>query len=281
MLSMMRLPNCVMIGFAVIVGEIIASPVLLTQDEVEKFAVALFYGFMTGFLLLGSSMVLNDYYDREIDAINAPERPIPSGVIKPSGALSFVAILASAGFFFSAHTGVSTLIIAGVSMVIAFAYNAWLKKTGLFGNVMVSANVAVPFIYGGFAVESKGLFPLLVFASLAFLSSLGREVVKGIVDVPGDAAKGVRSIAVTMGNAYAAKRGAFFFLAAVALSVLPLALGIVSQYYIPLVLICDLGFLLSTYSIVTTPTPQNAKRNKKYVLVWMFFGLLAFVIGTV
>jgi 4-hydroxybenzoate polyprenyltransferase len=84
-----------------------------------------------------------------------------------------------------------------------------------------------------------------------------------------------------MGNAYAAKRGALFFLAAVALSVLPLALGIVSQYYIPLILICDLGFLLSTYSIVTIPTPQNAKRNKRYVLVWMFFGLLAFVIGTV
>jgi len=168
-----------------------------------------------------------------------------------------------------------------VSMVIAFAYNASLKKTGLLGNVMVSANVAVPFIYGGFAVESKGLFPLLVFASLAFLSSLGREVVKGIVDVPGDAAKEVRSIAVTMGNAYAAKRGALFFLAAVALSVLPLALGIVSQYYIPLVLICDVGFLLSSYSIVTIPTPQNAKRNKRYVLVWMLFGLLAFVIGTV
>ena len=65
---------------------------------------------------------------------------------------------------------------------------------------MVSANVAVPFIYGGFAVESTSMFPLLIFALLAFLSSLGREVVKGIVDVPGDAAKGVRSIAVTRGN---------------------------------------------------------------------------------
>lgn len=262
-----------MIGFAVIVGEIIANPVLSVG--------ALFYGFMTGFLLLGSSMVLNDYYDREIDAINAPERPLPSGVIKLSGAVSFAAILISAGLFFSAHTGISTLIIAVVSVVIAFAYNAWLKKSGFLGNVLVSVNVAVPFIYGGFAVESKSLFPLLVFASLAFLSSLGREIVKGIVDVSGDSARGVRSVAVSMGNAYAAKRGAFFFLVAVALSVLPLALGIVSQYYIPLVLICDLGFLLSAYSIVTTPTPQNAKRNKEYVLVWMFFGLLAFVVGTV
>jgi len=125
------------------------------------------------------------------------------------------------------------------------------------------------------------LSPLLIFALLAFLSNVGREVVKGIVDVSGDNLKGVRSIAVTKGSNYAAKEGAFFFLIAVALSALPLALHIVSLYYVPLVAICDIGFLLTSYSIVTTPTPQNAKRNKKYALIWMAFGLLAFVVGTI
>lgn len=271
LLFMMRLPNCIMMGFAVIVGEAIASSVVPAS--------AAFYGFMVGFLLLGSSMVLNDYYDREIDAINDPQRPLPSGRILPLEATSFAAMLASIGFLFATMTGIWTLTIAAVSMSISVAYNSHFKKTGLLGNGMVSANVAVPFIYGGFAVGSCS-WPLLIFAMLAFLSSLGREIVKGIVDVAGDTARGVKSVAVTKGNSNAAAQGAAFFLLAVVLSVLPIGLHMVSQYYIPIVVICDIGFLLTSYSLVTNPTPGNAKRNKKYVLVWMTFGLLAFLIGT-
>jgi len=173
------------------------------------------------------------------------------------------------------------LIIATFSMLLTVAYNSKFKKTGLIGNIMVSINVAVPFIYGGFAVANANMFPLVIFSLLAFLSGLGREVVKGIVDVTGDDAKGVRTIAVTRGAEFAAKQSAFLFLTAVTLSIVPLALKIVSLYYVPLVVICDVGFLLTSYSIWINPTPQNARRNKKYVLVWMTFGLLAFVIGTV
>ena len=271
LISMMRLPNCFMMGFAVVVGEAIASSVIVASAAI--------FGFMAGFLLLGCSMVLNDYYDREIDAINQPQRPLPAGIIIPSEAVAFAAVLASIGFLFATMTGLWTLVVALVSMSISVAYNSHFKKTGLLGNGMVSANVAVPFIYGGVAVGSPS-WPLLIFAMLAFLSSLGREIVKGIVDVAGDKVKGVKSVAVIKGINDAARQGAALFLLAVLLSVLPIGLHMVSLYYVPIVVICDIGFLLTCYSIVTDPTPGNAKRNKKYILVWMTFGLLAFVIGT-
>jgi geranylgeranylglycerol-phosphate geranylgeranyltransferase len=269
--SMMRLPNCIMIGFAVIAGEIIAS-----QNVPARPA---FYGFMTGFLLLAASMVLNDYFDREIDAINQPEKPVPAGIVKPTEALSFAVILASFGLLFSTYSGPWTLLIALLSVGIMVAYNAKVKKLGLVGNAFVSTNVAIPFIYGGFAVGSP-TWSLAIFALLAFLSNTGREIMKGIVDVSGDAAKGVKSVAATKGNAQAGKESALLILWAVVLSVLPIPLGLVSFYYIPLAAICDIGFLLTSYSIVSNPTPRNAKRNKNFVLVWMTFGLLAFVIGT-
>jgi geranylgeranylglycerol-phosphate geranylgeranyltransferase len=261
-----------MIGFAVIVGELIASPVVPAR--------AAFYGFMTGFLLLSASMVLNDYFDREIDAINEPERPLPAGVVKPSQALSFSIVLGALGFWFAAGSGTATLLIAFLSVVVMVLYNSRVKKTGLLGNSFVSLNVAIPFIYGGFAVASP-TWSLGIFSLLAFLSSMGREIAKGIVDVAGDTAKGVRSVAATKGNQTAAKYGAAFFIFAVALSGLPLILGIVSSYYIPLVAICDIGFLLTAYSLITNPSPGHAKRNKNYVLVWMTFGMLAFVVGSI
>jgi len=272
LLSMMRLPNCVMIGFAVIVGELMASTTVPVR--------AAFYGFMTGFLLLAASMVSNDYFDREIDRINEPERPIPAGVIKPAEALSFTLILAAIGFWFAENSGAGALVIATVSVIIMVLYNSRLKKTGLLGNALVSTNVAIPFVYGGFVVGSP-TWSLGIFSLLAFLSSIGREIVKGIVDASGDTARGVKSIAATKGNAKAAKYGAALFVAAVALSGLPLILGIVSYYYIPLVAICDIGFLLTAYSILANSSPKNAKRSKNYVLVWMTFGLLAFILGTI
>ena len=271
LLTMMRLPNCVMIGFAVIVGEIISSVIVPSR--------AVFYGFMAGFFLLAASMVVNDYFDREIDLINEPKRPLPSGVVSTTEALSFAAILGSLGLLSASKTGIPTLLIALLSLVIMISYNARVKKTGLLGNVLVSTNVAIPFVYGGFAVDSLN-WSLAIFALLAFLSSVGREIVNGIVDVPGDKSRGVRSIAVTKGNAIAGKYGATLFLAAVALSALPLLFGLVTYYYIPLVVICDIGFVLTAYSILINPSPGNAKRSKKYVLLWMTFGLLAFVLGS-
>jgi len=272
LVSMMRLPNCVMIGFAVIVGELISSTTVPVRSA--------FYGFMTGFLLLAASMVLNDYFDREIDAINEPKRPIPAGVIKPAEAFSFSFILGAFGFWFAANSGIAALIIAFVSVIIMISYNSGIKKTGLLGNAFVSTNVAIPFVYGGFVVASP-TWSLGIFSLLAFLSSMGREIIKGIVDVPGDTAKGVKSVAATRGPAQAAKYGAGLFIAAVALSAAPLLLALVSNYYIPLVAICDIGFLLTAYSLLTNSSPRNAKRSKNYVLVWMTFGMLAFLIGAI
>jgi len=271
LLAMMRLPNCIMIGLAVIVGEFISSQVVTAR--------AAFYGFAAGFLLLAASMTLNDYFDREIDSINVPNRPLPSGSVKTSEALSFALILASLGLLSAANTGPATLLVAIFSLTIMILYNARIKKTGLLGNVFVSLNVAIPFIYGGFAVASP-TWTLAIFSLLAFLSSVGREIVKGIADVKGDTSRGVKSVAATKGNTTAAKYGAAFFLSAVALSTIPVLLGLVSYLYIPLVAICDLGFLLTTYSILSNSSPRSASRNKKYVLVWMTFGLLAFFMGT-
>ncbi len=274
LLRMMRLPNCIMIGFAVIVGEALASQAVTAR--------AAFYGFMTGFLLLAASMILNDYFDREIDKINEPNRPLPAGIVKPAEAISFAIIVASMGMFFAANLGAWALLIAVASIVIMILYNARVKKLGLAGNALVSINVAIPFIFGGFAVGSP-TWSLGIFTLLAFLSSLGREILKGIVDVAGDSARGVKTVAATKGNTIAAKQGAALFLGAVVLSVLPLALGLVSKplYYIPVVVICDVGFLLTAYSIKTDPSPRNAKRSKNFVLVWMTFGLLAFVFGAI
>lgn len=270
-LRLVRLPNCLMMGFAVIVGETIA----LRGGFDLTLAVL---GYLVGFFLLGASMVINDYYDIEIDRINNPSRPIPSGMVSRAEAKSYAFALAFAGLFTAALINWSSFLVALLATASMVAYNARLKPTGLIGNMIVSANIAVPFVFGGFAVSE--LAPsLLIFALLAFLSGLGREVIKGIMDVPGDKQRGIRTVAVRYGETKAAYLGAGLFLVAVLLSALPLVYGLVSILYVPFVLLCDLGFLYSSVSLLRKPTARNSRRAKSHALVWMTLGLVAFIAG--
>ena len=86
-LQIIRPLNCLMMGFAVIVGASLVSTLNLTLN--------LLFGFVTSFALTAASMVINDYYDREIDAINEPNRPIPRGDVSPKEALIFALILSA------------------------------------------------------------------------------------------------------------------------------------------------------------------------------------------
>ena len=85
---LMRPVNCLMMGIAVIVGAALANAQF---SSVDWFSLS--FGFITGFMLTAASMTVNDYYDREIDAINEPSRPIPSGMVSSTEALVFAFFL--------------------------------------------------------------------------------------------------------------------------------------------------------------------------------------------
>ncbi|MDH5663430.1 MAG: geranylgeranylglycerol-phosphate geranylgeranyltransferase [Candidatus Bathyarchaeota archaeon] len=269
-LRIIRPLNCLMMGFAVVVGASLVSAL--------NFSINLILGFVTSFTLTGASMAINDYYDREIDAINEPNRPIPSGAVSPKEALSFAAVLSLVGFVAALVTSISCFIVAVIAWVIFVAYTTKGKRTGLPGNFLVSACVVIPFIYGGFVVENLKL-PVILFAAIAFLSNTGREVTKGIVDVEGDKSQNINTIAVMFGDKTAAFMASVFLVLAVGLSPLPWLCKLVSKWFLPFVILTDAGLILSSILLVRDYSRENAKRVKNSILIWFITGLLAFVAG--
>lgn len=272
----MRPVNCLMVGFAVIVGATIANPKALSALWLN-----LIYGFVTGFTLAASAMAINDYYDKEVDAINEPSRPIPSGLVKPQEALAFSFSLAAVGLLSSFLTNVANALcpmIALLSWLASIVYVTVGKQTGIFGNFLVSACVAVPFIYGSLAVDAASL-SILIFASMAFLSNTGREIIKGIADVQGDMVRGVRTLAIRYGERKAARVAALFYLSAVALSPTPWLLGIMSFWFVPLVIVADVGIIVSSIKLLADCSRENAKKVKGTVLLWFAIALVAFMSG--
>jgi len=270
-LRLVRPVNCIMMGFAVIVGASLVSSL--------NFSLSLFLGFITSFTLTGASMTINDYYDREIDAINEPSRPIPSGAVTPKEAFFFALVLSIIGFIAAYGTNFPCLVVAVFAWIISITYITEGKRTGLPGNLLVSACVVIPFIYGGFVVEKLEL-PIVIFVAIAFLSNTGREVTKGIVDVEGDRSQNVKTIAVLHGEKTAVVVSSIFFVLAVCLSPLPWLWGLVSNWFLPFVIITDVGLIASSVSLLRNYSRKNARRVKNLSLVWFITGLLAFIAGT-
>lgn len=274
LLRVIRPLNCGMLGLAVLVGEFVSRPPLIPLFQTA-------FGFLTAFFLCAYSMVVNDVYDVEVDRVNQPNRPIPSGSMSVTGAIRLSILLLVAGMAFSVLSlNPLAVVIAAAYAFLSWLYNYWAKKSGLPGNLIVASSLAIPFVYGG-VVCGGSIFSslLLAMAFTSFFSGVGREVVKGIADVEGDAKRGICSLARTRGPKGAGIVGAALFLLAVATSWLPLFLALANAIYTLGVWIPDAVFILLAVSILRDSGPENAHRVKSRALIGMLVGLIVFVGG--
>ncbi|MCW4051907.1 MAG: UbiA family prenyltransferase [Candidatus Bathyarchaeota archaeon] len=273
-LRLMRPVNCLMVGFAVIVGAVIVSPNISNALWLN-----LTYSFVTGFALTAEAMIINDYYDREIDAINEPGRPIPSGLVYPHEALVLAFALTVIGLTAAYLAYPSSLAIAIFAWIVFVIYTTIGKRSGLPGNFLVSICVAIPFIFGSYTAVGSIEPNVMIVSIIAFLSNTGREITKGIVDVEGDRAKNIRTVAVRYGEKAAAVVAVLFLLSAILLSPIPLFLNFVSLWFIPLVAITDFGLSVSSFMLLEDHSRENARKVKKIILLSFLVALLAFVVG--
>jgi geranylgeranylglycerol-phosphate geranylgeranyltransferase len=141
--------------------------------------------------------------------------------------------------------------------------------------------VAIPFIYGSVATANEVRVNILIFASMAFLSNSGREIIKGIVDIQGDEAQNVKTLAVRFGEKTAAISASLFYILAVLLSPIPWFLNLVSFWFVPLVTVTDIGLVVSSFMLLRDYSRESARKVKNTILLWFILGLLAFIVGAV
>ncbi len=268
----MRPTNSFMMGIAVIIGEIVVLGRIPSIFEMTL-------GFSVSFFLTASSMALNDYVDFEIDKVNQPDRPLPSGAISKKTALCISAVTGAIGIISALPFRESAVFLAALTFIFSTLYNLYGKKTGIWGNVVVSYCVAVPFLYGGIVVLGSFNVTSVAFFLLAFLANTGREVTKGIADMEGDKLRGIRTVALVRGEKAAATLSVIFYLTAVAITPLPYIFGQLGIAYLLPVAIVDLGFVFSSYRIMKDNGRGSALRVKNQIRYWMILALLAFLAG--
>ena len=152
--------------------------------------------FLSAFLVAASIHTLNDYLDYEVDLVNTPWRPIPSGKLSRPQALRYGLALGIAGLaitlFFNPFAATILLLI----FVLTNYYSIKAKIYGFIGHVIVAFCFASYFLFGTLIITNQIEPYLLNIFGLCFLYILGGEVVQSIADAEGDAIRGVRSIAL-------------------------------------------------------------------------------------
>ncbi|MEM9213917.1 MAG: chlorophyll synthase ChlG [Cyanobacteria bacterium P01_F01_bin.150] len=164
---------------------------------------------LSGPLLAGYTQTINDFYDRDIDAINEPYRPIPSGAISIPQVVTQILVLLLAGIGtaygldrWAGHEfPVMTAIALGGSFL-AYIYSApplKLKKNGWLGNYALGASyIALPW-WAGQALFGELTPTIMVLTLFYSLSGLGIAVVNDFKSVEGDRQLGLKSLPVVFG----------------------------------------------------------------------------------
>jgi len=262
-ISILRPADGLLAAIAVLAGFLVASGSVALP-------IALAYAVISVFLFSGAGIALNDYFDFEMDKVNAPDRPIPSGRISRKTALYYSLALFAIAIILAALINVWCLALALLNTALEILYAWKFKRIALLGNFTDSWFPASSFLYGAFVVQSFGAVPLL--AGLAFLANTGREIFGDLEDVEGDRKDGARTLPIVAGEKKARLAAQFFILAAVFLSLLPWLWGMLSFYYVPVVLAADAIFLYSLF--------QKPGKNQSLTKAAMLVALCAFLAGT-
>ncbi len=227
-------------------------------------------------LVLAGGNAINDYFDVDIDQVNRPHRPIPSGRISRRDALQIYLILSSAGVCISLLLGFVQFILALVFSAAWYAYGRWIKRTGLPGNILVSAGVACTLIFGGVTAGVPNL-RLALYTLIAFSVNLMREIVKDVEDIPGDSAVGLRTLPIRLG---VRKTGVFLSvlgILSVIFSVLPIVLGLAGLLY-EVTIVPALILLVASSIYSLRVNHESAGKLSGMLKAAMLLGLLAMML---
>lgn len=165
---------------------------------------------ITGPLVCATSQAANDWYDREVDAINEPHRPIPSGRIPGTWGLRIAILWTMLSLLAAIPLGARGLVAVGIALAFAWAYSApplRFKQNGWIGNAAVGLTYEGLAWITGAIVVLDGAMPSTRIVLIAALYSLGAHGILTLNDfkaIEGDRQMGIRSLPATLGPQRAA-----------------------------------------------------------------------------
>ncbi|MBP2172352.1 UbiA family prenyltransferase [Methanococcus voltae] len=272
--ELLRTKNCISASVGALISALIASNFQFT------YSTELIIIFLVVFLICGYGNAINDIYDLEIDKINKPERPIPSGRVSLKSAKIFSMSIVILGLILS-FFNIYCTILAIFNAFILYMYAKKYKKNKIIGNILVGYLTGSVFLFGGIAVNN--IYDIIILFVSAMLAIWSREIIKDYEDIKGDELEGVMSLPIK-NKSLSLKLATLLLILAILVSPIPYLIGIFGIYYLIGILVCDLLFLAAIYPIIKSKFGKkdvNAKKISKNIKLTMNLVLLSYIIGSI
>ncbi len=209
----------------------VASYVLSSSNVDLAAALALYFSTLLASIYL---FVTNDLFNIVEDRVNRPWAPIPSGRVSAGEAWTVAVISIALG------TAVVTLgllerwltvfaaLVYVISVALGSLYNITLKRKYILNNIVLSTTTSFSFIYGLLAsTRMENADIVLMFFTSSLLATLGREVVKGVIDIKGDLLADVKTVAIVRGPLSAIRLSVYLTTSSIIVIALASALAII------------------------------------------------------
>lgn len=276
-IKLIRPINCVMGIIGVLIGAMVGIGLDIFST---KYLFELLLGMTIAFFFMAAGNMMNDYFDRDLDKINHPNRPIPSGIFQPKDVIISAGLIYFLLIILGLMINFVMFIILILAMVLMIGYELSLKSRGFIGNITISILVAMLFMFGAATVFKFGV--VIYLCLLAFLATLTREIVKDIEDVEGDIDR--NTLPKKIGIRSASVVASVSIICAIILSPVPiypellpiLQFDKLSLFYLYLVIPADILFIISISFF-----KNNPKLGSQALKGGMAISLLAFALGSI
>ncbi|SNZ15089.1 geranylgeranylglycerol-phosphate geranylgeranyltransferase [Natronoarchaeum philippinense] len=225
---------------------------------------------LVAMLATAGGNAINDYVDRDLDVVDSPDRPIPSGAVDAGTALALGTALLAGALAVAAVLPAPAIAIAAVNVLAVAAYTSGLKGRAGAGNVLVALLSGSTLLFGGAAAGDASATAGL--ATLATLPALAREILLDVRDVRGDRAAGLTTLPVCLGERSALLVAAATLLLAVLVSPVPYLTGTLGAVYLLAMVAADAAWLWAAVRVV-----DAAERGHPLLLVGTALTTLAIV----
>lgn len=269
-------------------GNAIMSAIVIILVAIidRSFNMPIILAMLTVFFETAAGNVINDYFDYNIDLVNKPERPIPSGRISLKNGRNYAYLLFALGtvcgfmISFITNNWIPFMIVL-LADVVLYLYAYKLKSTPLLGNLAVGFMTGFGFVFGGFTLNNPNIIITSIYLGFfAFVMTTARELVKDIEDVEGDKLEGARTLPILYGERTTAILAAILIIIDCALCPLLYHINIFGIYYLAIIAIAVILFLYSAVLILKNQEKATAKKVSKYLKIGMLIAFVSFIFGS-
>lgn len=275
LIALLRLPYWMMSG-----GLSLITAFAITKELIGFDSILLIFFSMACITSAGFS--INDYFDRESDAIIKPKRPIPSGVLSLKQVVAITTLLFTIGLVLAFLINWLSFLILLIDCILLVIYSAVVKpKSGFVANILVGLLVGTAFLYGEAAISQNISLTSLSLYPICF-GTIGGNILRDVLSLKGDSKIGYPTLPKKIGNKGSIQIAAFFFIATAILAPLPFIFQFFGIYYMSLIALWGILLVYSSIRLVTSqPIVENVKKYERIITMSMMLLILSLIIEAI